>query len=378
MRRLLLTLLCLLLPITVSAQARLTSSGGLPLAGGTLTGNLTMGPGTQIFLEDGDATDPAITFTSGTTAGIYKSATNVRLTGEDSDSHITLDRTFDWQRDGTVALRATTSLAIALQLGIGANATNADVFLVRDLAANILAQRNGTNAQTWRLYETFTDTSNNQGYACDAGVTTANVNTCTAFENGTGSDNIGHTLASIGTGDITLNSATGSVILTAPAVTVGSGTGVTVNETAAIQRVTYKVTVIQSQWIDAALTHDLTIATLPAKARIFSIVADITQAFACTATCTSSTLSMVVGKGSGGSEYLDSFDADASTAQFGLVDAERGASLQGIINGETPSWSGTTTVVARLTSGTGNLGDGATTNLSGGDVTFYIDTLVEP
>ncbi len=158
-------------------------------------------------------------------------------------------------------------------------------------------------------------------------------------------------------------------------ITAGSGTGVTVDSKGYLRRQVYKVSVTQAQWIDAALTHDLTIATLPAKTRITEIIADITEQFACTATCTSSTLSMIVGVAAGDLDaYLDSFDVDAATAQFGLVDAERGVVLQGIINGEMPSWSGTTAISARLTSGTGNLGDGATTNLSGGDVTFYITT----
>ncbi len=39
------------------------------------------------------------------------------------------------------------------------DSTNADVILVRD-AANTLAQRNGTTAQTQRIYNTFTDASN--------------------------------------------------------------------------------------------------------------------------------------------------------------------------------------------------------------------------
>ena len=40
-------------------------------------------------------------------------------------------------------------------------ATNPDLLLYRD-AANILAQRNSTNAQTFRLYNTYTDASNNE------------------------------------------------------------------------------------------------------------------------------------------------------------------------------------------------------------------------
>jgi hypothetical protein len=44
-------------------------------------------------------------------------------------------------------------------IGIGGNSANADTLLYRD-AANIFAQRNGTNAQTSRVYNTFTNASN--------------------------------------------------------------------------------------------------------------------------------------------------------------------------------------------------------------------------
>jgi hypothetical protein len=42
---------------------------------------------------------------------------------------------------------------------LSSNHSTADIFLHRDAAAT-LAQRNGTNAQTFRLYNTFTDASN--------------------------------------------------------------------------------------------------------------------------------------------------------------------------------------------------------------------------
>ena len=47
------------------------------------------------------------------------------------------------------------------KLGFGSDTTspNQDVILLRD-AANTLAQRNGTNAQTFRIYNTYTDASN--------------------------------------------------------------------------------------------------------------------------------------------------------------------------------------------------------------------------
>jgi hypothetical protein len=58
-----------------------------------------------------------------------------------------------------------------------------DLFLYRD-GANTLAQRNGANAQIWRLYGTFTDASNNR--RLDITSTTAGVFTLTATGIGTG------------------------------------------------------------------------------------------------------------------------------------------------------------------------------------------------
>jgi hypothetical protein len=48
----------------------------------------------------------------------------------------------------------------SLQFGTGAGTGNGDLVLTRDDAANTLAQRNGTNFQTFRIYGTFTDASN--------------------------------------------------------------------------------------------------------------------------------------------------------------------------------------------------------------------------
>ena len=60
---------------------------------------------------------------------------------------------------------------------------NYDTFLARD-AANTLAQRNGANAQAFRLYGTYTDSSN--GRRLDITSTTAGIFTLTATGNGTG------------------------------------------------------------------------------------------------------------------------------------------------------------------------------------------------
>jgi len=46
-----------------------------------------------------------------------------------------------------------------VQWGTGANRLVSDLAILKE-AANVLAQRNGTNAQTFRLYRTYTDASN--------------------------------------------------------------------------------------------------------------------------------------------------------------------------------------------------------------------------
>ena len=71
-----------------------------------------------------------------------------------------------------------------------------DVQLTRD-AANVLVQLNGTNAQTFRLYETFTDASNYERYGFIAGTNALNITALTA---GTGSDDLSITFTAAGAG----------------------------------------------------------------------------------------------------------------------------------------------------------------------------------
>jgi len=61
---------------------------------------------------------------------------------------------------------------------------NFDTIIQRDGAANTLAMRNGTNAQAFRLYGTYTDASN--GRRLDITSTTGGIFTLTATGNGTG------------------------------------------------------------------------------------------------------------------------------------------------------------------------------------------------
>lgn len=194
---------------------------------------------------------------------------------------------------------------------------------------------------------------------------------------------IGGTWAIPGTiGSTTPNTIVGTTVSSSTRVlTPGSGTGITVNNAGEFNRQVYKVTITSSQFISNAVTHDVTWVTVPAKTRIIGIVADLTQTFACAAVCTTSTLSATVGKTAGGNQYLVSFDMDAATARFGLADADLGTSINrasAIQGGDLPSWTGATTLNLRMTSGTGNLGNGSVTNLSQGSITLYLIAEIYP
>ena len=71
-----------------------------------------------------------------------------------------------------------------------------DVYLYRDAAAN-LAQRNGTNAQTFRVYGTYTDSSN---YVRASLAATSTTVTLAAETAGTGADNIDVNINTAGSG----------------------------------------------------------------------------------------------------------------------------------------------------------------------------------
>jgi hypothetical protein len=175
------------------------------------------------------------------------------------------------------------------------------------------------------------------------------------------------------------NARAGDFFTNSGSIANGSGTGITVNTGGALRTSVYKVTVLSTNFTAAATTADVTLGTLPAKTTVQALIADQTVTFACASVCTTATLSITCGKTAGGNEYLLSWDADAATGQFGITQATIGAALKFAtppitLLGDIPSWSGTTAVQCRLTSGAGNLGTGAATNLSAGSVTFYLVT----
>lgn len=95
-----------------------------------------------------------------------------------------------------------------------ARSETVDLCLLRD-AANTLAQRNGTNAQTFNLYGTFTDSSNYERLSIDLGVFAAGYAFIRPVSAGTGGNN--HLALAAGGGNtagaVTMFSATTGTIL---------------------------------------------------------------------------------------------------------------------------------------------------------------------
>lgn len=159
--------------------------------------------------------------------------------------------------------------------------------------------------------------------------------------------------------------------------------GVTIVDPGSNRFTTYVVTVPFGIFTANAVTQDVTIATVPKKFKVMFLIADVTQAFVCAGTCTTSTLSMTAGKTAGGAEYLASFDIDAAAATFGLTSAQGGTvfvtgAAVPVQGGDIPSWTANTTVQARITSGTGAVGNGTVTNFNAGSITFYLTGMALP
>lgn len=345
-----------------------------------------------VKFPDGSAAAPSITFTNDPDTGFFSGvAANI--------ISVTIGTVEQFRfRPTSLVLASDVNLQWATASPL-AGATAESVVVGRD-GNNILALRNTTNAQEFRVWNTYTSVTEGEFGKLEWASNVFRVGT----EKGSGSGTArqlalvtddtnrweigatsGHLLASTdNTFNIGATNATrpASVFLAAPAIVIGSGTGLTLDNSGEVRQLVYKFTVASTAFVCAAVTCDVTIGTLPAKTFVSHALADLTTTFACTATCTTATLSATLGKTAGGNEYLLSFDADAATAQFGDLAAELGASINPTsvptVNGDVASWSGTTAVVMRLTSAVGNIGDGAVSNLSQGTATFYLTTTKMP
>jgi len=147
--------------VAYGGTGQTTASAGFnALSPVTSTGDLIVGNGTNSSTRLGIGSTGQVLTVSGGTATWAAAAsgsgtvTSVSVTTANGVS-------------GTVAT-ATTTPAISLSLGAitpTSVALNSEAFLTSD-AANIVAQRNGVNAQTFNVYNTYTDTSNyERGFA---------------------------------------------------------------------------------------------------------------------------------------------------------------------------------------------------------------------
>jgi hypothetical protein len=126
----------------------------------------------------------------------------------------------------------------------------------------------------------------------------------------------------------------------------------------------------------AALTADCVIATIPAGMKIVAVYADVTVGFTCSGTCTGTKV-VQSGISAAGVEILAAGFNVAATGTAGLTDAQLGSAMvrsAAIQGGYIPNWSGTTTITARFTSGTGFWGNATTTFVNAGSIKFTIIT----
>lgn len=142
-----------------------------------------LGSVVALSLIPANESSAVVTYTSGTGWDIGRNGIGTRITCEGSLPGITIAST------GCFGFSSTTGYA-------GAK----DLYLYRD-AASELAQRNGTTAQTFRVYDTYTDASNYGRLALNTNLTGDWVQVA-AETAGTGGDNYGIALSPTGTGAI--------------------------------------------------------------------------------------------------------------------------------------------------------------------------------
>ena len=128
----------------------------VPLAGGTMTGALT--------LPAGSSATPALSF--GGNAGLWYDS-GAGFIGVRGYASTNTDIAIG---NGTVRMRSSESFGWSL--GLDPAVSGSDLILYRDAAAT-LAQRNGTNAQTLRVYRSYTDGSNYSRLAATWNTSTA-------------------------------------------------------------------------------------------------------------------------------------------------------------------------------------------------------------
>lgn len=146
------------------------------------------------------ATDRLPVATSSSSGPLYVTPLTLQsyLLGGSATTEVLANNAGAVDGDAGFTYNATTDIAtLSGGLGLGGSA---DVFLVR-AAAGVASFRNGANAQTLRITDTYTDDSNNASLELFAGAAGDWVQV-RAVTNGTGADNYGIALTPAGTGAI--------------------------------------------------------------------------------------------------------------------------------------------------------------------------------
>lgn len=125
--------------------------------------------GTNTFLQvlkgpDGTAAAPTYSFANETGTGFYRDTINQENWVTNSINYLRLSGGGGLEG---IRLGSTSGLHWTDTASISSSTTN-DLHILRD-AANTLAQRNGTNNQTLRIYKTFTDVNNYERFSIDSG-----------------------------------------------------------------------------------------------------------------------------------------------------------------------------------------------------------------
>lgn len=149
--------------------------------------------GGQLLLPDGTDTVPSFARSAASATGLFFGA-NALIFANNNDGKAVF-------AEGAKSFRVASDWAIGWSSAVDAWNNGADVELYRD-AADILAQRRSTNAQTFKLYGTFTDASNyTRAVLKDDGAGTVTLAAETA---GTGADDIDIDLTPAGTGGVNI------------------------------------------------------------------------------------------------------------------------------------------------------------------------------
>jgi hypothetical protein len=122
-------------------------AGSSGTAQNALAAALTINSARQAEFNNGSTSAPGITFSGATSTGIFETGAGVQFSSSGTN-------VFGVRNE----VRVNGSVAFGFSSGTP-SATGLDVLLNRD-AANTLALRNGTNAQTFNVYNTFTASDN--------------------------------------------------------------------------------------------------------------------------------------------------------------------------------------------------------------------------